>query len=134
MMTGCRKQTPIEIPGPMPLEALWAPIPDLSVYHRLARALGHGHRSQRRVSGVRSTWIRRIPGDVLTVVYHTTPVVKAWGPGSLHPGRVEITSGGHATPTTKRRINDWTGAGIFQHRWTWYVGSRDRFFSDGMVI
>lgn len=51
-------------------------------------------------------------------------------------GDVKLNSGGWRTPTTKARMNDLSGACIFQHKglWTVHWGGNAFPYADGMVL
>lgn len=68
---------------------------------------------------------------VVALRYHNTDIV-AWFPC----GRVMLSSGGHRTATTKRRIVEYTGVDLHQYNFQWAVklpGGASRPFSDGMA-
>jgi hypothetical protein len=55
----------------------------------------------------------------IAIRYHFTDVL-TWNPG----GSVTLDTGGHYSPTTKKRINDWagmTGLTVYQDKGIWYV-------------
>lgn len=71
-------------------------------------------------------------GPSIAVQYHTTDVV------TLHPdGSVTLKSGGWQSVTTKKRMNDFSSAYVFQDKGVWYArthrGTRIPYY-DGMRI
>lgn len=68
-------------------------------------------------------------GEDIEVVLHDTAIVTA------HPdGTFTLNTGGWQTITTKRRINEFSPAQIFQHKWNWYIGNSDTPFENGMRV
>jgi hypothetical protein len=62
-----------------------------------------------------ATTMRRVGSDIL-IRYHRTDVV------TIHSdGTYTLRDGSYQTDTTKKRINDYSPAVIFQSNWTWYI-------------
>lgn len=90
-----------------------------------------GKRDRKKVGN--NTWMERLGNGSIAVILHSTAVVV------IHPdGTFTLDSGGWQTVTTKSRINEFSPAGLFQKKGTWYVadGSFDRLveFYDGMKV
>jgi len=81
----------------------------------------------------RATWIERISPTEIGVRYHTTYVVSYDITGTIW-----LDSDGHRTVTTKRRMNQFSPARIWQNRFNWYVTHpgefQERPFTDGMTL
>jgi len=77
-------------------------------------------------------------GDSFGVKYHNTVVV------TIHPDHTyTLNSDGYRTPTTKRKIEEYSPASIYQKNWIWYIydsGKRFEFFDgirfnlDGIIL
>ena len=87
-----------------------------------------GKRDERKLPG-RATYLRRYSPERIGVVYHSTPVVMYHS-----TGETVLCSGGYLTVTTKARMNDYSGASIFQDRGVWYVGDKSVRYFDGITI
>ena len=80
-------------------------------------------RDSRKVKSIRATGIHRIGEDKIAMYYHLTPVV-IWE----KDGTVNLTSGGHHSLTTKKRINQGikgSGYTLFQEKFQWYLHQAD---------
>lgn len=93
-----------------------------------------GTRQHRRHIGAgRSTWIERRSDVAIAVRYHGTDVVTYYRNGSI-----ELRSGGHHTVTTKRRINQFSPAIVWQQRYAWYLSCPHQYdsvrFFDGIML
>ena len=94
-------------------------------YERAAGLVRSSRTGVRKVAN--NTYMREV-SDGIAVRLHRTDVVV------IHPDSTyTLSSGGWRTGTTKNRINQFTGAGIFQRRGDWFL-SDDSPFSDGMRI
>lgn len=71
-------------------------------------------------------------GPMIAIRYHQTDIV------TFHPcGATVLRNGGWATPTTKRRINLYSPAMLFQKDYKWFLRDefgRDEPFYDGVTI
>lgn len=72
-------------------------------------------RDSMRLPG-RSTYLIRICYRSIGLRYRGTFVVKWWA-----DGRVQLDSGGWRTPTTKKRMTQYSDFTVFQHHYRWYV-------------
>ena len=91
-----------------------------------------GNRSFRVIPSIRSTkLVRVIPNGPISLIYHGTAVVTYYA-----DGRIILKSGGYRSVTTKRRMNTYTSAQIYQRNYKWYVtaNGETREFVDGMNI
>jgi hypothetical protein len=66
--------------------------------------------------------------DFIKLYYHNTAVVTYYPNGST-----KITSGGYLTATTKKRINKYSDANIYQKNYVWYYPD-GRKFRDGDTL
>lgn len=64
-------------------------------------------------------------GKYVDVVLHNTVIVRAYA-----NGKTQVFTGGWRTPTTKERINRYTGLNIYQHKHVWYVPNRTGLFNN----
>jgi cellulose biosynthesis protein BcsQ len=84
--------------------------------------------------GERSTWLEKDNDDYL-IRYHATAIVR------IHRnGLYTLQSGGWSSKTTKKRINDYSPARLFQRKQVWYLrvhvkGQQQEVeFYDGIII
>ena len=82
----------------------------------------------RRVRGIRSTTLVRLPGEAIAVKYHGTAVVIYY-----RTGGIMVTSGGFKTKTTKARINRFASENVHSRRFVWYFGNGD-LFVDNVIL
>lgn len=82
----------------------------------------------RKVPNIRSTVLQRLPGGGIAVKYHGTAVVVMYKTGGYL-----LNSGGYRTSTTKRRINTFSPARVYQRKRVWYLDSGE-IFVDGVRI
>lgn len=73
------------------------------------------------------TWLVRLDSDKIAIRYHKTDVVTICSDGSYI-----LNNGGFKTVTTKKRINQYSPANLFQSKFNWYVGNIP--FTNGMVV
>lgn len=73
-----------------------------------------------------NTWIYDY-GTQYVIRFHDTDIVTFFQDGS-----VIVRNGGYKTATTKARINEYLGLGIYQKDFVWYYG--DKEFRDGMIV
>lgn len=91
-------------------------------------------RSHKKIAHM--TEIRREGGDYI-IRYHTTDVVTQHADGTF-----TIRAGSWQSNTTKKRINDYSPAYVYQRGYTWYVATPQTFdnpkgevlFKDGMKV
>lgn len=82
-----------------------------------------------------NTYLQRHPNkEDYTIEFHGTRII------TIHSdGTYTLNSGGHRTATTKKRLNEYSTAHVFQEKGEWYVGigykggPRVPFF-DGMKV
>ena len=68
-----------------------------------------------------NTLLWRVSEDTFAVRYHWTEIVK------IHrDGRWTVNNGGYITPTTKKRINQYSPARVFQKDYSWYFQIGDK--------
>lgn len=91
---------------------------------------GKSGRSRRKVGN--NTWAEIMPDGSVDIILHNTRIVSINADGTYR-----LNSGGWHTHTTKDRMNRFSPARIYQHKFEWFVGSvgdgKIRFF-DGIVI
>lgn len=69
-----------------------------------------------------NTRIVYVNEDTYAIQYHQTKVVL------IHrDGTYTLNSGGYRTPTTKKRINDYSPVKVFQKKHEWYIGEGKPF-------
>jgi len=77
--------------------------------------------------GQRSTWLEK-DGDDYVIRYHQTYVVR------IHAnGFYTLKSGGWKTMTTKKRINEYSSANLYQRDFEWYLADGTEFH-DGIIV
>lgn len=88
-------------------------------------------KSSRKVAKIRDTYVFMPFSGRIDVRYHGTSVVSFHG-----NGQTTLRSGGFYTVTTKRRLNQFSSAHVYQRKGIWYVDSADgtRVFEDGIVL
>lgn len=65
------------------------------------------------------------------VVLHASTIVEIY-----EDGHYQLYSGGYHSNTTKKRLNKYTPAGVFQKDWEWYVigKNKNHIFHEGIVV
>ena len=81
-------------------------------------------REQKKLAG--NTLLYRY-GQLYIIRFHQTDILTFFADGS-----VIVRNGGYQTTTTKARINEYLGLGIYQKDFVWYYG--DKEFRDGMIV
>ena len=85
--------------------------------YKSAKAFLEGGRDEMSRPVAWKTRLNLHDNEDIALKYHETNVV------TYHPdGSISLDSGGWKTPTTKRRINDYTDMRIFPDKGVWYVG------------
>ena len=89
-------------------------------------------RPGRTVQGIKSTGIEKNRDGTISILYHGTSVVLH------HPdGTTTVNTGGWSTTTTKKRINDFCHATVWQKDGVWYIqtsGTDAVQFKDGYTF
>jgi hypothetical protein len=83
-----------------------------------------------------ATWLERIDGftcDVIAVRYHSTNIILYYA-----DGRTVVRNGGYYTATTKKRINKYSNANVYQKNYVWYLFDKETQqsveFRDGVEV
>lgn len=78
-----------------------------------------------------NTWLIKIDNDTIGIKYHNTFVIQY-----KLGGNVILNNGGWDTPTTKKRLNDFTNARVWQKNFNWYVtdSKGTHPFFNGMIV
>jgi hypothetical protein len=104
------------------------------LFRQLNRYLGQKNIRPTPWRGV-ETHLIRIMCDQIHLRYRNTNVVTVTRNGVIH-----LDSGGHLTPTTKRRMNDIlrrVGCFVYQTGGLWFIvipGQRAEYYEDGMML
>jgi hypothetical protein len=78
-----------------------------------------------------ATTLEKLSDTQIGIRYHNTVVIRYNADGSI-----QLNNGGWTTPTTKKRINDFTNARIHQKDFVWYITDSNgtKPFINGMKI
>lgn len=78
-----------------------------------------------------ATTLERLSDSQIGIRYHNTIVITY-----SYDGSIVLNNGGWTTPTTKKRINDFTNARIYQKDFVWYITDSNgtKPFINGMKI
>ena len=82
-----------------------------------------------------NTYVERHAADCVGVRYHRTYVVRYWS-----DGKVQLTTAGWNTSTTKLRLNLFSPARVWQHKHEWFYDRPSlgddsiHPFEDGMIL
>jgi len=69
--------------------------------------------------------------EYLLIQLHNTDII------TMHPdGKIRLFAGSYQTPTTLKRLNEFTPFNLYQRNFTWYIeiGGVEVEFIDGLII
>ena len=88
----------------------------MKTYNEIHGFILDGRNKKDRPTEKRATRLYLNSDGSVSVRYHRTDVVTHY-----RDGRVVVNSGGWGTPTTKRRIMQYSRAVVWQKDFTWYI-------------
>ena len=100
---------------------------ELTSYDACDNRLGHRHKRKLRYA----VWLVRDGADI-TVVHHTTPIIR-YRPD----GTVVLDCDGYRSMSTKANLNRYTGFSVWQKKGVWYVSDGvegEAVFADGVTF